>query len=253
MPGALISYGPQVLSFSKTASLQTGTVLSGTVVGHTNGMLGIGTKANEITVGLKVDLGSSKTPDIAGVFNHNITSGIVRVQGSDDPNFSSLITNVVMTVASPNFWVDLRLVFPRTARYWQITVTSNANAVKVGEIIIAQVSTHDFHQWEYTDLAQYPQMDYGTTPYGYMVRRRLGFKIRSRQVRYAGIDAIGERIQAVSDYAGRYPGPVIWVPNDTVNDIWFLDWSDQLTRTQILDNRQEVKSFLLQEQSPGVL
>lgn len=251
----LLAYGSQNLSgigVSGAVSgwLSTGTAASGTVPQHNDGILGLCTRANEITVAFAVDLGSGLAPDLMGFFNHNITSGVVRVQASNSPDFSSLIVDQLVTVAAPNFWKDLRSITPRTARYWQGLVTGNANPVKLGELVVAQVTTIDSYQWEYTDNRDYLEYTYGTTDFGALVRQKQAIVIRSRQVRWVGPDTLAETLQAVSDYAGRYPGPVILVPDDTVNDIWFLDWPDGIERGQVIDNRQEV-SILLQEQSPG--
>jgi len=215
-------------------------------------MLGLATQANEITVAFAVDLGSALAPDLLGFFNHNITSGVVRVQASNASDFSALIVDELVSVASPNFWKDLRAVTPRTARYWQGLVTGNANAVKLGELVVAQVTAIASYQWEYTDTRDYLEYNYGTTDLGALVRRKQNIVVRSREVRWVGPDTLAETLQAVSDYAGLFPGPVIFVPDDAVNDIWFLDWPEDITRTQVIDNRQAVQ-IRLQEQSSGAL
>ncbi len=253
----LLAYGSRILSMRAPSGavsgwLSVGTALSGTVPQHNDGVMGLATKANEITVAFAVDLGASLAPDLVGFFNHNISSGIVRVQGSDINNFSSLIVDVVATAAQPNFWKDLRAITPRTARYWRGLVTSNANAVKLGEFVVATALAIDSFQWDYDEIRDYIEYTRGTTDYGVLVRQKQGFQIRAKQVRWVGPDTLAETLQAVSDDVGRRPGPVVLVPDDTVNDIWFLDWTDGFERGQVIDNRQEVK-ILLQEQSPGVL
>lgn len=250
----LLAYGTQIPSLSGAVSgwLSVGTAASGTVPQHTDGMSGIATQANEITAAFAIDLGAGLAPDLMGFFNHNITSGVVRVQASNSPTFSSLIVDELVSVASPNFWKDLRAITPRTARYWQGLVTGNANPVKIGELVLARVTAIDSYQWEYTDIRDYLEYTYGTTDHGALVRRKQNIVIRSREVRWVGPDTLAETLQEVSDYAGRFPGPVILVPDDAVNDIWFLDWPEDIERGQVIDNRQEV-TLLLQEQSPGAL
>ncbi len=251
----LLAYGSQILSMRAPSGavsgwLSVGTVLSGTTIQHNDGVLGLGTKANEITVAFAVDLGQPVAPDLMGFFNHNITSGIVRVQGSNINNFSSLIVDVTATPTQPNFWKDLRSITPRTARFWRGLVTANANAVKLGELVVAQVTALDCYQWGYDEIRDYLEYAYGVTDYGALVRRKQNIVVRSKQVEWVGPDATAEILQAVSDEVGRRPSPVICVPDDTVNDIWFLDWPDEIERAQVIDNRQSVK-ILLQEQSPG--
>src|SRR6188508_1269045 len=100
----LLAYGSQILSAAVSGWLSVGTLAANTSLAHNDGVLGLGTQANEITVAFAVDLGSSQAPDLMGFFNHNITSGVVKVQASDINNFSSLIVDVAVTPASPNFW-----------------------------------------------------------------------------------------------------------------------------------------------------
>jgi hypothetical protein len=138
------------------------------------------------------------------------------------------------------------------ARYWRGLVTGNANPVKLGELVVATVASIDCYQWDYDEIRDYLEYTKGTTDYGVLVRQKQGIVVRARDVRWVGPDTLAETLQAVSDYAGCYPGPVIMVPDDAASDIWFLDWQDEILRGQAIDNRQEIK-ISLQEQSPGTL
>lgn len=246
----LLAYGPFLLSRAGTPYLSVGTLATGSALQFTDGILGHVTVVNEITAAFAVDLGSAKSPDIVGVLQHNITSGIVRFQGSNVADFSALVLDEPVGVQETRLWVDLRSLGSHAARYWRLLVTANANALRLGELVLATVVTMPGHQWDYTEATDYAEYSAGTTDYGVLVRRKQGFAIRSRSVRWAGPDRLAETLLAVSDYAGRYPGPVIWVPDDRDADIWMVDWPDDLQRAQVIDNRQELR-LVLQEQSPG--
>lgn len=250
----LLAYGPDLYSLAVSGWLSVGTSVTGTVPGvtpaHTDGVLGIYSQANEITAAFAVDLGSAKTPLFAAFFNHNITTGIVKVQASNAVDFSALIVDLTVTAAPLRFWQDLRAVTPRTARYWRALVTGNAAAVRLGEFVVADADVLQSYQWGYIDGADYAERVRGATPFGVLHRVKQGIKIRRRQVRWVGPDTVAAALQAVSDYVGVRPSPVICIPDDTATDIWFLDWPDMFKATQILDNRQSVE-LLLQEQSAG--
>lgn len=263
--GVLIAYGTDVYSHvgpsgSVSGWLSVGTspvvAVPGRLPAHNDGILGIYTAANEVTAAFAVDLGIAKTPLFAAFFNHNITApATVRVQASDSPNFGVLIVDVSVTLRTtyPNFWKDLRAVTPRTARYWRGSITGNAAALKLGEFVVGDADAIQSYQWDYTDSRQYLERQMGITDHGVLVRRKQAIRVRSREVRWVGPDTVEATLRAVSDRVGIIPGPVIFIPDDTdESDIWFLDWSDDYTATQVIENRQEV-TMTLQEQSPGSL
>jgi hypothetical protein len=253
----LLAYGPHLLSQGTSGWLSVGTHVPHTSGHHTDGILGLATEANETTVAFAVDLGFPRVPNIMGFFNHNITTGVTRVQACSAATFDHLATDLLVSVSgsaslsgSSNAWVDLRGV-TGSSRYWRGLVTGNAEPVRLGELVVATVLTVQSYQWEYTDTRDYLHRQQGTTDFGVLVRQPQAIVVRSREVRWAGDNTLADTLQRVSDYAGRYPGPVIVIPDDSdLTDAWFVDWPEEVTRMQVAVNRQECR-LLLQEQSPG--
>lgn len=260
----LLAYGTDVYSFvgpsgSVSGWLSIGTAPTGAVPGsipsHNDGILGVYSAANEVTAAFAVDLGVARTPLFAAFFNHNFGNpATIRVQASSGANFPNFALDVAVTLnaANPNFWKDLRNT-PVSARYWRGLVTGNPVAVKLGEFVVASAQSLQTYQWDYDDDREYLERKIGVTDYGVLIRRKQVIRVRSRTVRWVGPESVEAALRAISDRVGVLAGPVIFIPDDTdESDIWFLDWQDDYTAKQIIENRQEVR-LTLQEQSPGSL
>lgn len=251
---ALIAYGDQLLSLFKTATVSIGTIETDAPIARmTNGTMGQNVGFAETTAAGYVDLGVAQAPDFAAVFNHNFSGATVRVQASAATDFSVLIVNAVMTVAPGRFWLDLRSLSPRTARYWRLHVAGNAYAVRFGEFVVFTAGSLRNHRWDYTDVRRYLQYTLGDSEYGANVREVLGTgHQRGRRALFWGPRDMAETIRAVSRFAMVWPGPVLLIPEETDTDIWFLDWTDELAKVTDVDNFYQFE-IELPEHSPGVL
>lgn len=246
----LFAYGARVLSRGKTVTVPIGTA-SGTLVNITSDDLYQYAGATGGTATFRVDLGSAQQPDLAGVFNHNLT-GTVRLLGSSNANLSSPSVDVAMMVARPNFWVDLRALSGRNVRYWGVEVSGSTGAIRIGKIALATVVEVWAYQWGFTNRDIYLERAGGVTDLGVLHRQKMGIKVRARDVTLVGPQGVETTLRAIALHTAKQPGPVIAVPQSEENDIWWCDWQDGHSYKQLADNRREV-ALQLQEQSPGTL
>lgn len=235
------------------ASLSVGTADRGYGAANViDGVAGVYSRANEITAAYAIDLGSVKTPELAAVFNHNISgAATVRVQASPSGDFSTLLADVAMTPAQPSFWVDLRSLGV-SARYWRLSVTNNTANVKVGEFVLGRTTEVQSYQWGYQDDLAYLERTRGSTDYGTLSRTKHGIKMRKRQVRFVGPDTVERTLRTIDAYQARSSWPVVFVPDSSSPDVWLIEWPNEYPIKRVIENRREVTLPLL-EQSPGLL
>ncbi len=171
------------------------------------------------TVQITLDLGQARTPNLLGIFNHNIDPG--RVIGVT--NTAGL--NRGFGARDPNCWLDLR-GFPTTARYWTIAINSNSVPVSIGEIVLATATVFSDGFWDdsftehliypgYRDLTEYLKTYLSASG---ALARTADASVRVNETDRAALAAIFTEATAMN---GRR---VVVVPSSRINDIWYCEW-----------------------------
>lgn len=212
-----------------------------------------------------VDLGVAMVPEFVAFFGLVGANASFTVYASTGPSLLSFPSTVVAswTVygSTPNFWLDLRST-PTAARYW-IAKFKLSGEVSFGKIVVGAFSSVRAHLWDFSDLGSYPEYAKGSNDYGVFARTKKGFQTRARLATWRLPYTSGGRsiLERLSEEMGQQPGPVLFVPDDTLvhasspisgTDIWFLDWQDDIQVTPVVDNYYEIKVPLV-EHSPGVV
>lgn len=242
MADSLFSYGSKILT--GTASISIGTPNASYPASNLNdNVMATVASIPEVTGAFSIDLGAEVLPDFLACFNHNITTGVTRVQGSNVSDFSSLIVNQLVSITSlPNFWQDLRSISPRTCRYWRVNITSNAVALDIGEIILGTFVTVRSFNWDYTDTFDFLIRDHGTTEWGAFHYAKRGLRTRGRSLKFLVPD---NQHAILRDYLYSVGAPTkirpsIFVPLDNQSDVWMLEPVSEYDEDKDIDRMQTI-------------
>ena len=260
----LFGWGLRLISYPITGSpsglLTIGTPVTGTATGpgHPASDLNDGNKAlycaaNEVTAAPTVALSAMAiNPHFAAFFNTNIdASAICRLQASSGATFIPMTLDIPVTGAE-DFWVDLRAT-ASSGMYYRLSVSGNAEPVRVGEMVVGYVEGIQTYQWGYEEIDDYLERFQGAGPFGRLVRQKRGITVRSRdRIVFVGQDSSVDLIRKITVEQWTCPWPVVFIPSDEEADVWLVEWPVAPLMKTITDHRTEHTIFL-QGQSPGVV
>lgn len=221
-------------------------VLDGSVGTHARSAFG--------TDVLTVDLGAAHTPNIFGVFQHNVDWDLVCGFQASATNFGTLLLDRGAAARRPHFWIDLR-GFPATARYWRVVVNASSKPLTIGEVVIAEGyeftgSLVDPGPVELQARQERAELEYGkiTVSASGAYNRKLALKLR---VDGSQMDQL---LSISAEVAATPRERVIVVPNTRRNEIFFVEWPAKFEGRYPKSDRDQIEVTLdLVEPSGGVV
>jgi len=207
---------------------------------------------------------SRQRVDLVALGVHNISAGAtVKVQGNDSPVWTTPTLDTTLTIAAADSdgrvchaWKDLTGVTGYTTAgfyYWRIAVTaSNTSLVNVGEVWLGKLKrTMDRnYRWEYETSETRRTVEH-VTQYG--MRTVYDLLVRQRQF-IATVRASDTGLSAIREWHRSAKGsvrPVLFMPDATVNDAWWVYLPSALAITSVFTNVHDV-TVTMDELSPGI-
>lgn len=182
-----------------------------------DGTLGGYCRSNYGTDALVIDLGGAQSPNIFGVFQHNIDAGLVcSFQASNGMNRGA-------AARRPHFWLDLR-GFPPTAQSYQLGVNGNSRPLIIGEVVIATGFVFTGSLSAYVDEQTLFWQERREFEFGKMAISASGSLTRMGTLAMSVTAAELVQLDQVFEEAGSSGERVVVVPDTRRNDIWFVEW-----------------------------
>lgn len=199
---------------------------------------------------INLNSGNTKTPNIFGVFGHNLDVATVNVKANTTSDMSSPLLNQGVGVRFPGFWLDLR-GFNITADYWQLNFSGNSKAGVISEIVVAYGDVYSgILQPNYRERV-IGQVTRAEMEYGKIIRAASGSITREMDLTLELPRSNYASLIGVYDEAGPLDRRVIVVPDSRRNDIWLIEWPNVRTFTfsdSVLSARVELP---LREEAMG--
>lgn len=195
---------------------------------------------------ITIDLGTTRTPKIFGVLNHNFDPGLIL----GVTNEAGL--NRGFSVRDPNCWIDLR-GFPTTAQNWTLTFNGNSHTVSIGEIVVADAYSFDgVVEPNFAEQIVYPgsrqKMEYAQ-----IHQSASGAMVRSVSLALQITQAEAANLALVFAGATAGTGRVLVVPTTRYNDLWLAEWPATSEFTYPQSVRIQTIPLQLMEETGGVL
>jgi hypothetical protein len=212
----------------------------------------------------KLAFGAAQRIDIVAIPHHNLIAGLdVRIQGNAADAWGAPTLNTTITIPAyrqdlfpVGSWIDLTGVAGYAVggfQYWRLVIVgANASAVKVGELIaLATKRTLNPNiSWGVGLKEERPIIE-NTTDYLVstiydlgVTRRSLAGTLDTTDVGLAAIRALWR------DARGRARGFLV-IPDESVNDAWFVRWAGDLDPTLEINDRNTIP-IAFQEVSRGL-
>lgn len=221
-------------------------------------------KLTTTTGGWVAEFAADQRVDLVALGVHNIDPGAtVVVQGNGTDSWGSPTLNTTLTIAADDSdgrvchaWKDLTGVTGYTTsgfKWWRISVTaSNTTLVNVGEVWLGKLKrTFDRnYKWEYETSETRRTVEH-MTQYG--MRTVYDLLVRQRQF-IATVRASDTGLSAIREWHRSARGsvrPVLFMPDATVNDAWWVYLPSALAITSVFTNVHDV-TVTMDELSPGI-
>lgn len=220
--------------------------VDGTVGTHARSLFGTDT--------LTVNLGTAQTPNIFGVFQHNVDWGrVCGLQASAGSGFGTLLLDRGAAARRPHFWLDMR-GFPATAQYWRLVVNGNTKPLILGEIVVATGFAFTGSLLNPPRTALQGWQERAELEYGKVAVSASGSYTRALELTLSMTGAQMDQLEQVFDEAGGSGERVIVVPDTRRNDIYFVEWPSRKAARYERTDQDEIRvSLSLVEESGGVV
>jgi hypothetical protein len=239
-----------------TLSLAVGTAVTGYPLTNLNsGSWAVPFKAEEVTIDIRIDLGSSQAIGWIILGNTNLTvAATLQGHTSDVWTSPDISTAFAVPTKSPRaIFTSPYLSDLAAKRYWRIVITSNATPVVIGQLgVLGTKRTAGIYTRPGTDLTSGGTSVVHETPYGV----ELAYELHARRESTAGTLALTttER-QAVLDLldAARYRARPFWMlPHARHADAWFVRYAADVFEATPIGTGGYVGAFPVRQVSRGL-
>lgn len=212
----------------------------------------------------KLSFAAAQRIDVVALPHHNLTAGLeVRFQGNATDAWGSPTLDAPITIPAyrgdgfpPGAWKDLTGVTGYSTsgfQYWRLVIVGvNANPVKIGELVALSLkrTLNPNISWGASRKDERPIIE-NVTDYLVSTIYDLGVTRRSISGELDTTDAGLASVRAWWEDARGRARPFLVIPDEDVNEAWFVRWSGDLNPTlQITDRNTIPMDF--QEVSRGL-